>query len=400
MLLKGRKILLGITAGIAAYKIPMLVRHLVNEGANVQVILTPDSKDFVTPLTLSVLSNKPVYSEFFHRETGEWYNHVKLAYSFDLFLIAPCTANTISKMANAQADNLLLATYLSAKIPVMIAPAMDLDMWKHPDVQNNLNKLKKNSVNVLMPDSGFLASGLNGEGRMQEPEKIVKEVIHFLAQNQLFTNKKVLITNGPTREYLDDVRYISNASSGKMGFSIADAFIRQGANVTMICGPVNEQFINESFTIEKVNSAEDMFLLFQKHFDNNEIIICVAAVSDYRPKNKHLGKIKKHNETLQIELVKNPDILKWAGQHKKNGQMVVGFALESENPLENALLKLKNKNADVIILNTTKNEGTTFESNQNAIMFVKGNETNEDYIFGSKEYLGNIIVQKISEFKS
>lgn len=378
----------------------MLVRHLVNEGANVQVILTPDSKDFVTPLTLSVLSNKPVYSEFFHRETGEWYNHVKLAYSFDLFLIAPCTANTISKMANAQADNLLLATYLSAKIPVMIAPAMDLDMWKHPDVQNNLNKLKKNSVNVLMPDSGFLASGLNGEGRMQEPEKIVKEVIHFLAQNQLFTNKKVLITNGPTREYLDDVRYISNASSGKMGFSIADAFIRQGANVTMICGPVNEQFINESFTIEKVNSAEDMFLLFQKHFDNNEIIICVAAVSDYRPKNKHLGKIKKHNETLQIELVKNPDILKWAGQHKKNGQMVVGFALESENPLENALLKLKNKNADVIILNTTKNEGTTFESNQNAIMFVKGNETNEDYIFGSKEYLGNIIVQKISEFKS
>ena len=372
-ILSGKNILLGISGGIAAYKSTYLVRLFKKEGANVQVLMTPSSKDFVTPLTLSTLSNRPVFSDFFDEKDKNklWNNHVELALWADIFLIAPATSNTLSKMASARADNLLLATYLSSKCPVYFAPAMDLDMHKNLANQENIKKLINYGKIHIPVNSGFLASGLEGEGRMKEPNEIISFIINNIKKDLKLINKKILITAGPTYEPIDAVRFIGNFSSGKMGFSLAKTAASLGAEVTLITGPTSLNIIDDNISIINIVTADEMFLETKKHFKSSDISILSAAVSDFKPKIRSDNKIKKKdNNLLSIDLVENIDILKFLGQKKSKNQILVGFALETDNEIKNALLKIKNKNLDAIVLNSLNDQGAGFGHDTNKITYI------------------------------
>lgn len=376
-ILSGKNILLGITAGIAAYKSANLVRLFIKAGANIKVVMTPASKDFITPLTLSTLSKNPVHSSFTNEEDDNavWNNHVELGLWADLFVIAPATANTLSKMANGVCDNLLLATYLSAKCPVYFAPAMDLDMYKHESTIRSFEILKSYG-NVMIPaTSGELASGLVGEGRMAEPEDIRAFIENDILEKLPLKGKKVLITAGPTHEAIDPVRFIGNHSSGKMGFEVAKAAANFGANVTLIAGPTNESVDHDLINVIPVLSASDMFEAAHSAFEDVDIAILAAAVADYKPRYVSDTKIKKKEGTFTLELEKTKDILKSLGAIKTN-QFLVGFALETNNELENAKSKLKSKNLNLIVLNSLKDDGAGFGGSTNKVTFI----TNDDEV--------------------
>lgn len=382
MILQDKKILIAVTGGIAAYKINLLVRRLVTEGAEVQVIMTPAASAFVSALTLSTLSKKPVYSDFYS-ENGTWNSHVDLALWADLMLIAPCTANTLAKMMHGQCDNLVIATYLSAKCPVFIAPAMDLDMYAHPSTRQNLEMAEDFGHLIIPAETGELASGLVGEGRMAEPESILQSITDYLnIFNDLesFSGKTVLVTAGPTYEAIDPVRFIGNHSSGKMGFSIAEAAAARGAQVILISGPTSLQVRHERIKLVRVTSAREMYEQVFKFYDHVDIAIASAAVADYAPANVAAQKIKKSDEHLTIELVKNPDILGEMGLRKKS-QFLVGFALETENEEENARGKLQRKNLDMIVLNSLSDEGAGFGKDTNLVKFITADAV---YEFGLK----------------
>lgn len=370
-ILSGKKILLGITAGIAAYKSAFLVRLLVKNGANVKVIMTPSSKEFVTPLTLSTLSNNEVYSSFTNEDddNAQWNNHVELALWADLFVIAPATANTLSKMANGICDNLLLAVYLSAKCPVYYAPAMDLDMYKHPTTIASFTKLNEFGNIQIPATSGELASGLVGQGRMAEPSDIICFIENDILKNLPLRGEKILITAGPTFEAIDPVRFIGNHSSGKMGYAIAETAASMGAEVVLISGPVSLQIVNSLIKIINVTSANEMYEATHTHFNDCNIAILSAAVADYTPIEVANQKIKKKESSLKMELKKTKDILASLGKIK-NKQFLVGFALETENEIENAKTKLLRKNLDLIVLNSLNDKGAGFKTDTNKITII------------------------------
>ena len=394
--LSGKKILLGITAGIAAYKTANIVRLFIKLDAEVKVIMTPASKDFITPLTLSTLSKNPVHSTFYDKEDENelWNNHVDLGLWADIFLIAPATANTLSKMTNGTCDNLLLATYLSAKCPVYFAPAMDLDMYKHPSTKKSLQKLQSFG-NIMIPaTSGELASGLVGEGRMAEPEDIVSFIENDVLSKLPLRGKKILLTAGPTYEAIDPVRFIGNHSSGKMGFAIAKAAANLGAEVFLITGPSNQK-IQHSF-VKRINvvSAEEMYIEAHKYFANVDIAILSAAVADYKPKNVANQKIKKKDSTLEIELAPTKDILASLGKIKKN-QFLVGFALETNNEILNAKSKLERKNLDAIVLNSLQDKGAGFATDTNKITIIDKNLKEIPFKLKSKAEVAKDIINEI-----
>lgn len=394
--LSGKKVLLGVSGGIAAYKTAALVRLFIKAGAQVQVVMTPASKDFVTPLTLSTLSKNPVHSSFFNEEdeNAEWNNHVELGLWADLMLIAPATANTLSKMANGNCDNLLIAAYLSAKCPVYFAPAMDLDMYKHPSTISSFNLLKKFG-NIMIPaESGELASGLSGEGRMAEPENIIDFLERDLESKLPLKGKKILITAGPTYEAIDPVRFIGNHSSGKMGFDIAEKAAELGAEVTLISGPTHLNVKNSVINLFRVTSAQEMYDACHKHFNEVDVAICAAAVADYRPKFVAEQKIKKADASLNIELEKTQDILASLGKIKEN-QFLIGFALETENEVENAQLKIQKKNLDLIVLNSLQDAGAGFGKPTNKITFIDKHFKVEPMDLKSKELVAADIMNKV-----
>lgn len=366
--LSGKHILLGITGGIAAYKTAFLVRLFIKSGAHVKCVMTPDAEEFVTPLTLSTLSKNPVVSSFTDEEKN-WNNHVELAEWADLMIIAPATANTLSKMVSGRSDNLLITTYLSTTCPVYVAPAMDLDMYQHQTTKTNLNQLMRSGHTIIEPESGELASGLEGKGRMAEPQNIVEYVSQHLIDQMPLYNKKVLITAGPTYEAIDPVRFIGNHSSGKMGYEMAKVALNLGAQVILISGPTHLKLSHPNLDLIKITTAEEMFDSAMKHFDKVNIAIASAAVSDYRPKTYHSKKVKKTDDTFKIDLIKNPDILKAFG-HQKTNQFLVGFALETDNEVENAKLKLERKNLDFIVLNSLKDKGAGFKNDTNKISII------------------------------
>lgn len=377
--MKGKRILLGITGGIAAYKIATLIRELKKEGAEVRCIMTPASCDFISPLVVSTLSGHPVGIEFWNKKTGEWTNHVEYGLWADLFVIAPLTATTLSKMACGNCDNLLLASYLSMKCPVMVAPAMDLDMYAHPATKRNLDQLQKDGVKVIPAESGSLASGLEGEGRMAEPLTILQFIRdHFASVSGRLLGKTVLITAGPTYETIDPVRFIGNHSSGKMGYEIAKFCLAEGAKVILISGPTNLELKGLNLELIRVRTANEMLGIVKQKWSQANYGIFSAAVADYRPENPADQKIKKTEDNLTIELVKNPDILKWAGQNRSEEQVLVGFALETQNGRENAQSKLESKGLDMIVLNTLENKGAGFahDTNQISILDRHNNFTN------------------------
>lgn len=395
-ILSGKKILLGITAGIAAYKSANLVRLFIKLGAEVKVIMTPASKDFITPLTLSTLSKNPVHSQFYDTENENelWNSHVELGLWADYFLIAPATANTLSKMANGTCDNLVLATYLSAKCPVYFAPAMDLDMYKHYSTKENLQKLQSFGNRMIPATSGELASGLVGEGRMAEPEDIVLFIENDILSKLPLCGKKVLITAGPTYEAIDPVRFIGNYSSGKMGFEIAKSAANLGAEVFLISGPSHEQIRHSLIHRIDVVSADEMYKFVHQFFPEVQMAILAAAVADYKPKNVSHQKIKKKDAALSIELESTKDILASLGEVKKH-QFLVGFALETENEIENAKRKLKRKNLDMIILNSLQDKGAGFASNTNKITIIDKNLNEKAFELKSKEAVSNDILNEI-----
>lgn len=377
MSLQGKKILLSISGGIAAYKTNSLVRDFVKKGAEVKVILTPSAEKFVTKVTLSTLSKNQVFSEFYSKN-GTWNSHVELALWADAILVAPCTANTLAKMTNGICDNLVIATYLSAKCPVFIAPAMDLDMYKHPSTQQNL-KLAESFGNKIIPaEKGELASGLIGEGRLADPENILKTIEIYFAQHfpQSLSGKTILITAGPTYEAIDPVRFIGNHSSGKMGFYLAEESAKRGAKVILISGPSSQKVSNENIEIHKVASAKEMFDEVFKYYGDVDIAIASAAVADYAPKVVAKEKIKKTEEEMTIQLIKNPDILKTMGERKSH-QFLAGFALETQNEDENAKDKLKKKNLDMVVLNSLRDEGAGFKKETNKIKIFTKSEKRE-----------------------
>jgi len=394
--LSGKKILLGISGGIAAYKTASLVRLFIKAGAHVQVIMTPASKDFVTPLTLSTLSKNPVHSSFFNEEdeNAVWNNHVDLALWADLFLIAPATANTLSKMVSGNSDNLLLATYLSAKCPVYFAPAMDLDMYKHPSTLSSFKALQLYG-NIMIPaESGELASGLSGEGRMAEPENIVAFLEADLESKLPLRGKKILITAGPTYEPLDPVRFIGNRSSGKMGFDIAKAAANAGAEVILVSGPTHLKMDNPLIKVVNVTSSEEMYNACHEYFEGVDVAVAAAAVADYRPKNVATQKIKKNESEFILELEKTKDILSSLGKIKKE-QFLIGFALETENEIENAKLKIKKKNLDLIVLNSLNDEGAGFGKPTNKVTFIDKDFNLEPLELKTKEEVAQDIINKI-----
>ena len=368
--LKGKKILVGITAGIAAYKIPNLIRLLVKEQASVKVIMTPDAQDFVTPLTLSVLSKNKVYI-YFDTDDHQWNNHVELAMWADAFLIAPLTANTLSKMATGGCDNLLLATYLSAKCPVFFAPAMDLDMYEHPSTQRNIALLESYGNIHIPSEYGELASGLVGKGRMAS-EETLKETLckFFFDKKEFFIGKKLLITAGPTYEMMDPVRFIGNFSSGKMGVALANMASLMGAEVSLVLGPTPTLLIEDKVKVHHVVSAEQMYKVANEEFTHSDIAILAAAVADYTPKEKAPQKIKKKTDNLQLELIKTQDILASLGQRKTSSQCLIGFALETQDELANAKGKLTKKNLDAIVLNSLNDKGAGFGTDTNKVTFI------------------------------
>ena len=394
--LKGKKILLGVTGGIAAYKTASLVRLFIKAGAHVQVVMTPASKDFVTPLTLSTLSKNPVFSEFYNEEDENalWNNHVELGLWADLMIIAPATANTLAKMANGNCDNLLMATYLSAKCPVYFAPAMDLDMYKHPTSIDNFHKLQLFG-NIMIPaESGELASGLSGEGRMAEPEHIISFLENDILQKLPLKGKKILITAGPTYEAIDPVRFIGNHSSGKMGFDIANEAALLGAEVILISGPTHLNADNSGIKLIRVQSAQEMFVQCHLYFDSVDVAIAAAAVADYKPKVVANQKIKKTENIFSIELEKTKDILASLGEIKKH-QFLIGFALETENEIAHAKLKIQKKNLDLIVLNSLNDAGAGFGKATNKVTFIDKSFRIEPMPLKSKEEVAKDILNKI-----
>ena len=394
--LKGKKILLGISGGIAAYKTASLVRLFIKAGAHVQVIMTPASKDFITPLTLSTLSKNPVFSSFYDEgdENAMWNNHVELGLWADFMVIAPATANTMSKMSNGNCDNLLIATYLSAKCPVYFAPAMDLDMYKHESTISGFEILKSYGNTIIPAETGELASGLSGEGRMAEPENIVTFIASDLESKLPLKNKKILITAGPTYEAIDPVRFIGNHSSGKMGFDIANCAADLGAEVVLVSGPSMCKIQNNTIELISVVSAQEMFEVCQKYFNQTDVFIAAAAVADYRPKTVAEQKIKKNDSSFSIELEKTTDILATLGKSKEN-QFVIGFALETENEIENSKLKVQKKNLNLIVLNSLRDEGAGFGKPTNKVTFIDNNNNIEALELKSKEQVANDIINKV-----
>lgn len=394
--LRGKKILLGITGGIAAYKTPEIVRGLIKKGAEVRIVMTPSAKDFVTPLTLATLSKNPVLSSFIAEDSDNpyWNDHVALGLWADLFLIAPATSNTLSAMAHGRCNNLLLGVYLSAKCPVWIAPAMDLDMYAHPTTQHNINQLTSYGNYVLPVGEGALASGLEGKGRMLEPYEILSLVETHFNSNTPLQGKTVLITAGPTFEAIDPVRYIGNHASGKMGFALAKEALVLGANVILITGPTNEKLDHSHLELIPVVSAEDMLNAVQNVFKKADIAIAAAAVADYKPKQSASQKIKKQGSDFSLELTETPDILAYMGTHKKN-QKVIGFALETENEWEHATAKLKKKKADGIVLNTLNDKGAGFSGSTNKITYIHANLKSHSFPLLTKEECAQHIFEQI-----
>ncbi len=393
--MKGKKIIVGITGGIAAYKAAILIRLLVKKGAEIQVLMTPFAEKFITPLTLSTLSKKPVLKMFYNPENGDWNSHVDLGLWADAFIIAPATANTLGKAANGIADNLLLTSYLSAKCPVFWAPAMDLDMFQHPAVQKNIQTLKSFGNYIIDAETGELASGLEGKGRMAEPENIVSFLENYFNQKKKLNGYKILITAGPTYENIDPVRFIGNRSSGKMGYAIAEVFAENGAEVTLISGPVNLKTKHQNIQTISVQNAEEMFNETKKHFPENDIIIFAAAVADYTPKNPVQSKIKKHTDSLKIELKPTKDIAKELGNTKTKKQITVGFALETDNELLNAQNKIKKKNFDFIVLNSLKDKGAGFGYDTNKISIIDKYNNIERFELKSKPEVAKDILNKV-----
>ncbi|MDO6807987.1 bifunctional phosphopantothenoylcysteine decarboxylase/phosphopantothenate--cysteine ligase CoaBC [Zobellia galactanivorans] len=395
-MLGGKNILLGITGGIAAYKTTFLVRLLIKAGADVKVILTESASSFVSPLTLATLSKNPVLSSFVHEDEGEtdWNNHVELGLWADLMLVAPATANTLSKMASGTCDNLLLASYLSAKCPVFFAPAMDLDMYRHPSTKIAFEKLRSFG-NIMIPaTSGELASGLHGEGRMAEPEDIVGFIKAYLQKGLPLSGKKVLITAGPTYEAIDPVRFIGNHASGQMGYELAKVAANLGAHVTLVSGPSHLAVSHDLVDLKKVSSAEEMYNEVHLHYKEMDIAICAAAVADYRPKTVANQKIKKKETEFSIELVKTKDILLSLGDQKEK-QFLVGFALETENELDNAIGKLKKKNLDAIVLNSLNDKGAGFGKPTNKITFIDKNSEIKPFELKTKAEVAKDIFDEI-----
>lgn len=399
-MLTGKKILLGITGSIAAYKIPLLVRLLKKDGADVRVVMTPSAKDFVTPLTLSTLSGNPVLSHGFDEETGKWESHVELGLWADLFVVAPASANTMAKMAYGIADNYLLTVCLSTKCPIMFAPAMDLDMYKHPATQQNIRTLIERGCIFVAPSSGELASGLCGEGRMEEPHKIYEKIKAFFQTKQNFKGKKVLITAGPTYEAIDPVRFIGNHSSGLMGIEIARAFADQGADVTLVLGPSNISVNKNNVNVLPVTSAKEMYDAVMAIFPKTDIAILSAAVADFRPEMVADQKIKKNpdNDTFTIKLVKTEDILKSIGNIRTDNQTVVGFALETENGLENAKKKLHTKNIDLIVLNEMNESGVGFKTKTNKVSIITKDDNVTTYDLKPKNEVALDILNAIYQY--
>ena len=393
--LSGKKIVLGITGGIAAYKSVVLLRLLIKEGAEVQVILTPYGKEFITPVTLSSLTGKPVIKDFFNANTGEWHSHVDLGLWADLMIIAPATANTIGKMANGICDNMLLTTYMSAKSHVMIAPAMDLDMWRQPATQRNIRQLEKDGVEIIDPDAGELASGLNGKGRMAEPDKIAETVLAYFEKSQRLKGKKALVTAGPTYEKIDSVRFIGNFSSGKMGFALAESLAKEGAEIKLITGPTSQTVNNPAIERIDVVTAEEMMTECLKLYPEVDYAFFSAAVADFKCAEIADNKIKRENyEDLCIKLVKNPDIAATLGKFKTN-QINIGFALETENEEKNALEKLEKKNLDWIVLNSLNDPGAGFLIDTNKVTLISSKGEIKRFPTKSKKEVAEDIIKNV-----
>jgi len=395
MNLSGKRILLGVTGSIAAYKSALLTRLLIKSGAEVQLIMSASALDFITPLTLATLSKRPVFSDFSDKKSGQWHNHVELGLWADLFIIAPLSANTLGKFANGICDNLLTATYLSARCPVMLAPAMDLDMYQHPSVRANFEKVSSFGNVILDAESGELASGLSGQGRMMEPEHILERVIHFFNPVQDFKGKRVLVTLGPTQEAVDPVRFISNHSSGKMGFAIAKAFQDQGAEVVVISGPVSLDLTSEHFHLIPVHSASEMYEAVKSIHSQMDICVFAAAVADYAPIEVAAEKIKKQGEELTLRLKKNVDIAFELGKTKKVNQIHVGFALETENEEEHAKGKLERKNFDLVVLNSAREEGAGFKHDTNRVKIFNRNGKMTQSELMPKSKIAEIILEEV-----
>lgn len=394
-MLKGKKIVLGITGSIAAYKACYIIRGLIKAGAEVQVVITPAGKEFITPITLSALTQKPVISDFFSQRDGTWHSHVALGLWADAMLIAPCTASTLGKMAHGVADNMLITTYLSMKAPVFIAPAMDLDMYQHPSTQENLRILQSYGNRVIEPQSGFLASGLEGKGRMEEPEKIVEFLDRALSTDAPLTGKRIMITAGPTYEKIDPVRFIGNYSSGKMGFALAEECARQGAEVELVTGPVALTTHHPDIHRTDVESCEEMYQAATSIYTSCDAAILCAAVSDFRPESIAEEKIKREHDDLIIRLKPTHDIAAALGQMKQEGQRLVGFALETNDEQQNALGKLERKNLDFIVLNSLRNEGTCFQSDENQISIIS-HQGQKDYPRKPKSEVATDIVNELA----
>lgn len=394
-MLKGKKIVLGITGSIAAYKACYVIRGLIKAGAEVQVVITPAGKEFITPITLSALTQKPVISDFFSQRDGTWHSHVALGLWADAMLIAPCTASTLGKMAHGVADNMLITTYLSMKAPIFIAPAMDLDMYQHPSTQENLRILQSYGNRVIEPQSGFLASGLEGKGRMEEPEKIVEFLDRALSTDAPLTGKRIMITAGPTYEKIDPVRFIGNYSSGKMGFALAEECARQGAEVELVTGPVALTTHHPDIHRTDVESCEEMYQAATSIYTSCDAAILCAAVADFRPESIAEEKIKREHDDLIIRLKPTHDIAAALGQMKQEGQRLVGFALETNDEQQNALGKLERKNLDFIVLNSLRNEGTCFQSDENQISIIS-RQGQKDYPRKPKSEVATDIVNELA----
>ena len=395
-MLQGKKIILGITGSIAAYKAAYLTRALIKKGAEVQIVITPAGKEFITPVTLSALTGKPVVSEFFSANDGTWHSHVDLGLWADLLLIAPATASTIGKMANGIADNMLITTYLSAKAPVFVAPAMDLDMYAHPTTRHNLEKLRSYGNHIIEPTTGELASHLEGKGRMEEPDRIVERIEAFFASRQSLQGRKIVITAGPTYEKIDPVRFIGNYSSGKMGFSLARVCAERGARVVLVAGPVTLPTPCASIRRIDVETAEEMYRAVVAEYADADAAICCAAVADYAPAEYHETKMKRNADDLTIVLKPNKDIAAELGKIKRDGQRLVGFALETDHEAENAQAKMQRKNFDFIVLNSLRDSGAGFQGDTNKVTIWHRDGHSVEYPVKSKLEVAADIVDALT----
>ncbi|MDR3133406.1 MAG: bifunctional phosphopantothenoylcysteine decarboxylase/phosphopantothenate--cysteine ligase CoaBC [Prevotellaceae bacterium] len=395
-MLKGKHILVGVSGGIAAYKAAILVRALVKEGAEVRVVMTPMAKHFITPLTMATVSKHSVLTDFYNPENGDWNSHVSLGLWADAYIVAPATANTLAKMAHGIADNLLLTTYLSMRCPVVAAPAMDMDMWNHPATQSNLQTLQKHGVHIIEPPAGELASGLEGKGRMEEPERIIAFVEQLFVKKKSLAGKTILVTAGPTYEAIDPVRFIGNHSSGKMGYALAESLANRGAQVLLVSGPTSLP-APQGVELVRVTAAAEMYAAVTERFDKADAAILCAAVADYTPEKKSTHKIKREKEPLSIALKPTIDIAAALGKQKKKNQWTVGFALETDNELANAKKKLQTKNLDMIVLNSLNDEGAGFGGDTNKITIIKKDGTVAAYPVQPKQKVAEIIVDTIAK---